>query len=134
VPPEYSYLETVVRYVAETLDPADRFFVYGNEAHLYFLTGRFYPWPFSQLYPGQEGGDRGAALAALLREEPPALVVRGHTTSFAELPSLPSYAPMLEAQVRAQFAPEPGFFKRNPPPTGIEPPAWDLSVWRPRRP
>jgi len=133
VPPEHAYLETVVRYVAETLDPDDRFFVYGNEAHLYFLTGRFYPWPYSQLYPGQAGSDRGAALAALLRAEPPDLIVRGRVESFAGLPSIPSYAPLLEAQVRRQFARDATFFERYPPPTGIVPPRWDFSLWRPRR-
>ena len=133
VSPEYSYLETVVRHVAGTLDPTDRFFVYGNEAHLYFLTGRFYPWPYSQLYPGQTGGHRGAALAALLRAEPPVLVVRGRTGSFAGLPSIPSYAPLLRAQVRRQFVRDEAFFERHPPPTGIVPSRWDLSLWRPRR-
>jgi len=134
VSPEYSYLETVVRHVAGTLDPTDRFFVYGNEAHLYFLTGRFYPWPYSQLYPGQAGGRRGAALAALLRAEPPALVVRGRTGSSARLPSIPSYAPLLRAQVLSQFAWDEDFFERYPTPTGIVPDRWDLSLWRPRRP
>ena len=134
MPPERAYLETVVRHLEKTLERDDRLFVYGNEAHLYFLAGRFYQWPSSQLYPGRAGGDRGAALAALIRAEPPALVVRGNTGSFAELPSIPSYAPMLEAQIRSQFGLDAAFFERHAPPTGIVPSPRNLSLWRPRCP
>jgi len=133
VPPEYAWLETVVPYVMRTLDPHEPFFVYGHEAYLYFLTGRFFPWPFTQLYPGQTGGDDGAALAALLAAEQPAVIVRGWTDPLAGLPPVASYAPRLEQQVQAQFAPDRDFFQRHPPSNGVAPSPRKLSIWRPRR-
>lgn len=132
VPREHAWLGPVVRHVADALGPEEPFFVYGHEAHLYFLSGRFFPWPFSQLYPGQAGGDGGAALAGLLRSEAPEILVRGRTGSEGGLPPLRSYAPRLEDQVLAQFAPDLGFFRRHPPSGGALPPLDTASVWRPR--
>jgi 4-amino-4-deoxy-L-arabinose transferase-like glycosyltransferase len=87
-------------------------FVYGNEATLYFLADRYFPWPFPQLYPGQEGGDGGRALAELLRRERPRLVVRG-ITSWPGLPALPSYTPALVAELRRGWEPDATAFARG---------------------
>ena len=77
VDPSEAWIEPLVEYVSQHVRPGERIFVYGHEAQLYFLTGRFYPWPYSQLYPGQEGGDGGAMLSVLLDRVPPKLVLRG---------------------------------------------------------
>jgi 4-amino-4-deoxy-L-arabinose transferase-like glycosyltransferase len=87
-------------------------FVYGNEATLYFLADRYFPWPFPQLYPGQEGGDGGRALAERLRRERPRVVVRG-ITSWPGLPPLPNYTPELVAELRRGWEPDPTAFARG---------------------
>ena len=128
--PHDAYVGSVVRYIDEELSEGGRLFVHGSEAGYYFLTGRHYPWPFPQLYPGQEGGDGGRALVALLRRQPPALIVQ----SLQRLPGLPhlaSYAPELDAHVRENFTADDGAFRRYPPPPGFVPAHRHFAVLRP---
>jgi hypothetical protein len=102
IDPRNAWVGSIVKYARENLGPDDRLFVYGHDAYYYFLCDRYYPWPFSQLYPGQEGSDGGRALAELLRRDPPKLVIRG-MLRFPGVPYLPDYAPILEAQVAKDF-------------------------------
>ncbi len=128
VSPAYSWVGPVLDFVADQVAPDEHIFVYGHEAYYYFLSGRYYPWPFCQLYPGQAGGDDGRGLTELLEREPPRLVIRG-ILNWPALPSIPRYAPRLHAHLAAHFAPDGRLRERlgrdNPPP-GF------LAVLRPR--
>ncbi len=131
VEPGQAWLAPLVEGLEEEVPPGGRLFVFGHEAHLYFLTGRFYPWPFSQLYPGQAGADQGRRLARLLVDEPPVRVVRG-VQDWPGQPPIGSYAPALASDVATRFPPDPDFFVRHPLPAGAgPPPAWIVEVRRP---
>lgn len=127
---EDSWLESVVRYVREEVSARERFFVYGADAQYYFLTGRFYPWPFSQLYPGQAGEDDGRALAYLLRRAPPVLALRG-VVSWPGLPAISRYASQLDRHMKDNFRRDLRVFERHPIPGHEPPPFWVLTLLRP---
>jgi hypothetical protein len=126
-------VESIVRYVDEKLGPDEQLFVYGHEAYYYFLTGRYHPWPFVQIYPGQVGGDRGVQLARTLAQRPPELIVRG-LMEWPGVPAISGYAKALSSFVAGNYAREPSFFVRYPPPAGVVPPDWAVSVLRRREP
>ncbi len=125
-----SWVEPVVRFVSREVPEGEPFFVYGHEAHFYFLTGRFFPWPFPQLYPGQAGGDRGEEIGELLRVLRPKAIVQG-ILNWPGVPVVSDYAPALEASVRANFELDRNFFAREYP-EGEAPFDWVCSVLRPR--
>ncbi|MBW2399951.1 MAG: hypothetical protein JRG80_11850, partial [Deltaproteobacteria bacterium] len=133
IEPSHSWVEPIVNFVEAKLGPGDQLFVYGHEAYYYFLTGRYHPWPFVQIYPGQVGGDRGRQLAQTLARRPPELIVRG-LMDWPGVPAISSYAKDLSVFVMGNYATEPSFFVRHPPPTGALPPAWAISVLRHREP
>jgi hypothetical protein len=125
-----SWVEPVVRFVSREVPEGEPFFVYGHEAHFYFLTGRFFPWPFPQLYPGQAGGDGGEEIGELLRVLRPRAIVQG-VLNWPGVPVVSDYAPALEASVRANFELDRNFFAREYP-EGEAPFDWVCSVLRPR--
>lgn len=132
VPPELAYLEPLARGIAAEVPPGETIFVYGHDAHLYFLTGRTYPWRFLQLYPGQAGEEDGA-LARLLRDRPPARVLRTYVGAMAGLPPIRRYAPEVDALIRERFVEDRRFFARHPLPDGAKPPGRrQLAVLEPR--
>lgn len=131
IDPVDAYTESVVRFISDELESDDRLFVLGHDAQYYFLSGRFYPWPFVQLYPGQEGGDGGRELAELLQREPPKLVVTG-TLRIPGVPLLSAYAPHLDRYVRSRYVFDPRAAERYPPPPGR--PLSLVAVLRPRSP
>jgi len=133
IEPGHSWVEPVVNFLDANLGPGEQLFVYGHEAYYYFLTGRYHPWPFVQIYPGQVGGDRGGPLAKTLAQRPPELIVRG-LMDWPGVPAISSYAKDLSVFVMGNYATEPSFFVRHPPPTGALPPAWAISVLRHREP
>jgi hypothetical protein len=133
VDPADAWIEPLVEYVTQSVPPGQPIFVYGHEAQLYFLTARFYPWPYSQLYPGQEGGDLGFALAELLDRFPPRLVLRG-ILGWPGTPNLQEYAPHLGNYLLWKFENDVDFFVEHPAASGITPPDWVIGVWRPRPP
>jgi hypothetical protein len=113
VAPEEAWFEVALERIVAEVEPGEPIFVYGHEAYYYFLTDRYFPWPFAQLYPGQTGEDSGAALARLLAREAPRLVVRG----LQETPGLPrigSYAPELARRLSQGFARDDLFFEGAP--------------------
>jgi hypothetical protein len=126
-----AWVEPIVRYLAEEIPPGEPFFVYGHEAYYYFLADRYSDWPFAQLYPGQEGGDGGRELVALLERDPPRLIVRG-MLSWPALPPLPRHAPRLDAWVSAHYEPDPGLARRHPLPAGVTAPRGAIAVLRRR--
>jgi hypothetical protein len=120
IAPEMAWVESAVEYLREEIDPDEPLLVYGHEAYLYFLTDRYYPWPFVQLYPGQTGGDEGAALAELLVSDPPARIAKG-MMSFPGLPRLPEYVPLLASEIRARYRDDLQLFRLFPSPAGEVP-------------
>jgi hypothetical protein len=131
VHPQDAFVESVVRYVEDEVPEGAGIFVYGHEAQYYFLTGRYSSWPFSQLYPGQDGSDGGAALVAGLERAPPELVIQGFV-HFPGVPGLPDQAPALDAFLRDEFEPDPTVFERHPPRSGPAPPPHRLVLLRRR--
>jgi hypothetical protein len=131
VEPSEAWIQPLVERISQEVPPGERIFVYGHEAQLYFLTGRFYPWPYAQLYPGQEGGDGGHMLAVLLERVPPRLVLRG-VLSWPGVPSVLDYAPKLFDYLWMNFEIDRGFFVEHPVPAGEAPPDWVISVMRPK--
>jgi hypothetical protein len=131
VDPAEAWIEPLVEAVSRQVPRGERIFVYGHEAQLYFLIGRFYPWPYSQLYPGQEGGDGGLMLSVLLERVPPKLVLRG-VLSWPGIPNLPEYAPLLFNYIWEHFEIDENFFVEHPVSGGEAPPSWVISVMRPK--
>ncbi len=124
-----TFVEPIVRFIREEVGPDESIFVYGHEAYYYFLSDRYTAWPFSQLYPGQAGGDGGRTLTNLLEEEPPKLVVSG-LLSWPGIPALPSYTPVLVGHLNDRYEVDDRVFRRHWPRGGRVPPAWTVSVLR----
>jgi hypothetical protein len=129
--PDSAWIVPVVEFLIHRIDETEPLFVYGQEAQFYFLTGRFYPWPFFQLYPGQTGAGGGAELVAMLERTPPEFVVRG-VLGWPGVPQFSEYAPVLDRYIADRFERDAGFFADHPSPTGIAPPDWVVAVLRPR--
>jgi 4-amino-4-deoxy-L-arabinose transferase-like glycosyltransferase len=128
---EGSPLESIVRYVSEEVPEGGRLFVFGVEAQYYFLTGRFFPWPFSQLYPGQEGGDQGAEIVSRMLLRPPGLILRGRM-DWPGLPEIQDFAGALNQHVNERWQLDRRVFERHPIPGGHAPPYWwNLALLRP---
>lgn len=122
--PQDGYYASVVKFVTDEIPEDSPFFIYGHEAHYYFLTQRFSSWTFSQLYPGQDGGDDGRALTEMLKKDPPRIVMQGFL-NFPGLPDLRDYTPILNEYLRANYEGDDRVFKRYPPITGGHPsPYW----------
>lgn len=119
--PQDAWLGSVVRGIENETDPSAAFFVHGHESHIYFLTGRFFPWPFSQLYPGQTGPGRGEEIAALLASDPPPLLIRGWQF-WPGMPRVDEYAPEIDRFVRDNYLLDANFFGAYPPPEGARVP------------
>ena len=96
------WVGAAVRYIEENIPPGDPLFVYGNEAYFYYLSDRFFPWPFVQLYPGMAGGDDGRELAARVLSLRPPLVVKG-ALAWEGVPDLTGYTPILNKALRSHY-------------------------------
>jgi hypothetical protein len=114
VHPDSAYVGSVVNFIEEVLAEDEPLFVYGHEAYFYFLTGRYSPWTFSQLYPGQSGEDGGRKLASILSRDPPLFVIEGFLR-FPGVPALPDYAPILHHWIERHYEPDSTAFDRYPP-------------------
>ena len=125
---EYAYAESVVRYVADEVEPDESILVMVHEAYYYFLTDRYFDWPFVQLYPGMTGSDDGVALAERLERAPPRLVLRGPART-PGLPRLRAYAPAAVLWVDRSFVLDMTPFERYP----TRMPVSFTQVLRPRR-
>jgi len=127
IDPSKAWVESVVNYLEDTLRPDEKFFVYGQEAHFYFFTGRHFPWPFPWIYPGQVGDERGRPLARVLAQDPPRVILRG-MMSWPGVPGIADYTPAIQRFVMQNYHANAAFFDEHPPPAGDAPPAWSLSV------
>lgn len=118
--PSSSYHASIVRFVTDEVPEDAPFFIYGHEAFYYFLSGRYSSWSFSQLYPGQAGGDDGVALTEYLKRNPPPYIIQGFL-NFPGVPRLPSYTQVLFDHLRSAYVEDHRVFKRYPPVTGTAP-------------
>jgi hypothetical protein len=122
--PQEAFVGSALRYLEDELGEDESFFVYGIDANYYFLADRYFPWPFSQLYPGQAGADGGRALVRLLQRERPRILVWS-VFYFPGLPQLASYAPILHQYVETHYVEDEAAFERYPvPPEGRLPHNW----------
>ncbi len=127
--PEDSYRASVVRFVTDEVPENAPLFIYGHEAHYYFLSGRYSSWQFLQLYPGQAGGDDGRALTEMLKRNPPRVVIQGFL-NFPGLPNLSSYTPILHEYLRANYERDDQVFQRYPPASGNPPSPYWIQLFR----
>jgi hypothetical protein len=125
-----AWVGPLMEVVSREIPPGDPLFVHGIEAHFYFLSGRFFPWPFSQLYPGMEGRGGGVELARRLLRARPAIVIRG-VTRWPGVIAADSVAPNLAAAIRSGYEPDADFFLRHAGKLPL-PPEWVVQVLRPR--
>lgn len=132
IEPENAWIEPVIHAIRDRVPEGEPFFVYGQEAHVYFLADRYNDWPFAQLYPGQTGPGGGEAVVALLERDRPRIVYRG-LGGWPGSPGLSSYAPALERYVREEFRRLPKLFENNPPPAGEPPQPMVMELRRARR-
>jgi hypothetical protein len=121
IAPRMAWVESVVRYVEDEVPPGGPLFVYGHEAYLYFLSGRFSPWPFSQLYPGQAGRDGGRRVIEALEAADLQVAILGNAYFPSVLP-LKSYTPLIDAYLTERFAPTDEPYERFPSLPGGDPP------------
>jgi hypothetical protein len=127
IDPSKAWVETVIDYLESTLDLNEKFFVYGQEAHFYFYTGRHFPWPFPWIYPGQVGDERGLPLARVLQKNPPRVIIRGVMT-WPGVPGIPEYTPAVHRFTMFNYRADLDFFEEHPPKAGEPPPLWAVSI------
>jgi 4-amino-4-deoxy-L-arabinose transferase-like glycosyltransferase len=124
-----AWVAPVVATIQRDVSAGEPIFIYGHEAHYYFLTDRYFPWPFSQLYPGMAGGDGGRSLAAVLREARPLLVLEG-VGHWPGMPRLAGYTGDLKAMLDRLYHDESHAIA----PASELPPRWVFGLLRLRAP
>jgi hypothetical protein len=90
VKPRQAWLERLIAYIQENVPKDEPLFVYGHEAHWYYLSDRYTPRAFSQIYPGMTGDDTGENLATLIRETRPRVIAQG-VLRWPGMPPVPGY-------------------------------------------
>ena len=122
VKPNDAWLEQMVDYVQTHIPEGEPLFVYGHEAHWYYLSNRYTPRPFSQIYPGMTGDETGAELAALIRETRPRVILQG-VLRWPGTPSVPDYTRQFLRTLNRLYVLDPRAVRRPPN-------ARALRVWR----
>jgi len=117
VKPRDAWLGQLIEYIQIQIPKGEPLFVYGHEAQWYFLSDRYTPRPFSQLYPGMTGDTTGEELAAMLRETRPRIVVQG-VVRWPGTPALPHYTRELARTLDELYRSDP-FAVPSPPKTGV---------------
>ena len=102
VRPHDAWLERLVGYIQDHVPEGDPLFVYGHEAHWYYLSDRYTPRPFSQIYPGMTGDETGAELAALIRATRPRVIAQG-VLRWPGTPSVPEYTQELQHAIKELY-------------------------------
>jgi hypothetical protein len=102
VKPHNAWLERLVTYIQSHVPEGEPLFVYGHEAHWYYLSDRFTPRPFSQIYPGMTGDETGEELAALIRETRPRVIVQG-VLRWPGTPPIPNYTQALQRTLKELY-------------------------------
>ena len=102
VRPRDAWLEELVAYIRENVPEGEPLFVYGHEAHWYFLSDRYTPRRFSQVYPGMTGDENGKELARLIQETRPRVIIQG-VLRWPGMPSVPDYVPEFESTLERLY-------------------------------
>lgn len=97
-----AWLERLIHRIQEEIPEGEPFFVYGHEAHWYFLADRYTPRRFSQLYPGMTGDETGELLAELIHESQPRLIAQG-VLRWPGMPDVPGYTRKLKRAIRHRY-------------------------------
>jgi hypothetical protein len=102
VKPHNAWLERLVTYIQAHVPEGEPLFVYGHEAHWYYLSDRYTPRPFSQIYPGMTGDETGEELAAFIRETRPRVIVQG-VLRWPGTPPIPNYTQALQRTLQELY-------------------------------
>lgn len=124
VKPQHAWLGDLVDYVQANVPRGEPLFVYGHEAHWYFLTDRYTRRSFSQLYPGMTGDETGEAIVDGLRREQPRIVLQG-VLRWPGMPDVTRYTPAVARLLQERYAPVADALPRPPRPAM-------LRIWRTR--
>ena len=122
VKPRDAWLERLISYIQMQVPKGEPLFVYGHEAHWYFLSDRYTPRAFSQIYPGMTGDETGEELAALIRETRPRVIAQGVLRWPGTTP-VPSYTAELARTLDQLYELDPDAM-RDPPHFRL------LQIWR----
>jgi len=122
VKPYDAWLERLVRYIDEQIPEGEPLFVYGHEAQWYFLSDRYTPRSFSQIYPGMTGDETGEKLAELIRETRPRIVVQG-ILRWPGMPAVPAYTQEFKRMLDRLYELDPDAIPNPPSPRR-------LRIWR----
>jgi hypothetical protein len=122
VKPQHAWLEPLVSYIQEHVPGGESLFVYGHEAQWYYLSDRYTPRSFSQIYPGMTGDETGEELAKLIRETRPRLIIQG-VLRWPGMPSIPAYTQQVGRTLNRLYELDPDAVPKPPR-------AQMLRVWR----
>jgi len=122
VKPQHAWLESLVEFVQSEVPPGEPLFVYGHEAQWYFLTDRYTPRPFSQLYPGMTSDETGEEIAGLIARTRPRVILQG-ILHWPGMPDLRPYTPEVSRALEEFYISDPHAIPRPPR-------ARLLRVWR----
>lgn len=90
VRPQDAWLERLIYFIESQVPKGDPLFVYGHEAHWYYLSDRYSPRAFLQIYPGMTGDDTGEKIAKMIRDTRPPIIVQG-VLRWPGMPPIPAY-------------------------------------------
>lgn len=122
IKPQEAWLGPLITNIQASVPEGDPLFVYGHEAQWYFLSDRFTTWPFAQVYPGMTGDDTGEALAMMIRESRPPVIVQGILAWKGMTPIL-SYTPQLARTITELYEPDTRVLPGRPSPQRVR-------IWR----
>ena len=122
VSPRNAWLEDLVHFIESEVPEDSPLFIYGHEAHWYFLSNRYTTRSFSQLYPGMTGDDSGQKLAAMIDAERPPIIVQG-VLRWPGIPQVPSYTREFKHTLNRLYEPDPQAIDDPPDPRM-------LRIWR----
>lgn len=119
---QHAWLESLIAYVQEEVPEGEPLFVYGHEAQWYYLSDRYTPRSFSQIYPGMTGDETGEGLAQLIRTTQPRVILQG-VLRWPGMPPVPSYTQEFKRTLEELYSPAPDAI--------VDPPNLRaLRVWR----
>lgn len=119
---EDAWLKPLIEYIQREVPEGEPLFIYGHEAQWYYLSDRYTPRAFSQLYPGMTGDDTGEKIASLIRKTRPRVIVRG-ILKWKGVPPVVDYTRKVKDTI-------PLLYKDVPQITQLRPHPWVFGVWR----
>ena len=125
VRPQDAWLERLIHFIQAQVPKGESLFIYGHEAHWYYLSDRYTPRAFSQIYPGMTGDETGEKLATLVRETRPPIIVQG-VLRWPGMPPVPAYTRVFKRTLNQLYELDPEAID-DPPKAQI------LRVWRLRK-